>query len=140
MWTFRRPVRDETDWELLVLLVSLAGALVASVWFAMHLPLPSCTLREFTGIPCPTCGATRAVRAFLGGDWAAALGYNPLLALLLVVLVLFNLYAALVLILHLPRLRWHPPADKPASNLWKRMVMIAIILVNWAFVIWKHPH
>ncbi|HRQ72916.1 MAG TPA: DUF2752 domain-containing protein [Phycisphaerales bacterium] len=37
----------------------------------------TCTLRRATGIPCGTCGSTRAAFALAHGDAAAALRYNP---------------------------------------------------------------
>lgn len=34
--------------------------------------------RAWTGLPCPFCGGTRALRALSVGDWSAALYFNPL--------------------------------------------------------------
>ena len=48
----------------------------------MLLPLVgSCPLHAATGIPCLSCGATRAAEAFLEGRVVEAAFYNPLLAL-----------------------------------------------------------
>ncbi|MBQ8285684.1 MAG: DUF2752 domain-containing protein [Thermoguttaceae bacterium] len=38
---------------------------------------PPCIFRKATGIYCPGCGSTRALRALLEGDFFAALRYNP---------------------------------------------------------------
>jgi hypothetical protein len=38
-----------------------------------------CVFVEFLGIPCPGCGMTRALRALLRLDLAAAFSYNPLI-------------------------------------------------------------
>jgi len=50
-----------------------------------------CMLRRMTGMPCPTCGATRSLRALGQGEVAAAVRFHPLgplyAALLLVVMV-----------------------------------------------------
>ncbi|MDX6765908.1 MAG: DUF2752 domain-containing protein [Candidatus Methylacidiphilales bacterium] len=35
----------------------------------------------WTGLPCPLCGGTRAMRALLLGDWSRALYLNPLAVL-----------------------------------------------------------
>ena len=53
---------------------------------------PPCIFRKATGIYCPGCGSTRALRALFGGDFFAALRYNPFS-----VSVLFALPALLVL-------------------------------------------
>ena len=37
----------------------------------------TCTLRRATGIPCGTCGSTRAAFALAQGDAVSALRYNP---------------------------------------------------------------
>jgi len=37
-----------------------------------------CPLRALTGIPCPTCGMTRAARLALHGDFTAATRMHPL--------------------------------------------------------------
>jgi hypothetical protein len=42
-------------------------------------PIPwPCALRVVTGLPCPTCGMTRATRLALHGDFAAATHMHPL--------------------------------------------------------------
>ncbi len=53
---------------------------------------PPCIFRKATGIYCPGCGSTRALRALFGGDFFAALRYNPFS-----VAVLFALPTLLVL-------------------------------------------
>ncbi len=37
-----------------------------------------CLFRRLTGVPCLTCGATRAFAALLAGDWTGALNLQPL--------------------------------------------------------------
>lgn len=54
-------------------LVALAGSLV----FVTSLP-PLCPLRLVLGVPCPSCGLTRATRLAFGGDFAAATHMHPL--------------------------------------------------------------
>lgn len=40
-----------------------------------------CNLRRLTGLPCPTCGATRAGMAILDGRYLDAVAYNPMVVL-----------------------------------------------------------
>ena len=42
---------------------------------------PACTFRELTGVPCFTCGSTRAVLSLKAGEVLRALDFNPLTAL-----------------------------------------------------------
>ena len=41
------------------------------------LPIDLCLLKSLTGLPCPTCGLTRAVCHALQGDWAGSLAFHP---------------------------------------------------------------
>lgn len=60
-----------------------AGTLVLRpLWPAMiALAAPGCLFRLWTGIPCPTCGATRSVLAMLDGRIVPAVAFNPLVAI-----------------------------------------------------------
>ena len=54
-----------------------------------------CPIRLITGIPCPSCGITRAYISLLNGDLSKAFYYHPLffllpIALVLVILLLLN--------------------------------------------------
>lgn len=40
-----------------------------------------CPFRTLTGIPCPTCGGTRALLAAASGDFRAAVQLNPMVGL-----------------------------------------------------------
>ncbi len=50
-------------------------AVALCLWAALSL---GCPIRKITGIPCPACGTTRALLAFVYGDIRAAFAYHPL--------------------------------------------------------------
>ena len=60
----------------------LAAAMVAA-GVAFHFPevaesvFIACSFRNFTGLPCPGCGSTRAWVAFFHGDPLGGLAANP---------------------------------------------------------------
>lgn len=60
-----------------------AMALLALVLATVGLP---CLFARFTGMPCPSCGSTRAMRALLAGDLHQVLHYNPLGPVIAVIL------------------------------------------------------
>ena len=63
-----------------------AACAVAAIAVGAHLlGVTLCPLRRFLGIPCPTCGTTRAVAALLRGNVREALALNPLMATFLCV-------------------------------------------------------
>lgn len=104
------------------------------VWLKTGRPLPPCTFHAVTGWPCPTCGTTRATLKLLQGDLLSAFALNPLYFLGLVALVIFNVYAVVVLTARLPRLRLG--TLPPGSGQLLRWGAIALILVNWAWLIY----
>ena len=57
------------------LLIAHLGILSALIIYALYL---KCPLRYFFGLPCPSCGMTRAHLAFLRGALASAFRTHPL--------------------------------------------------------------
>jgi len=55
----------------------VVGAASSAVWLRLGLPRPVCLLREWTGIPCPTCGTTRLAESLLSGEVLEAFTWNP---------------------------------------------------------------
>lgn len=78
---------------LAVAFLALLGALLATVG------LP-CAFARLTGLPCPSCGSTRAVRALLVGDLHGVLHYNPLGPIIAVILGGLALSSLRSLLLH----------------------------------------
>ncbi len=48
----------------------------------------SCIIKNITGLPCPTCGMTRAYKYFLQGEFKDAFYYHPLFLLVIPVAVI----------------------------------------------------
>lgn len=97
------------------------------------MPTPRCVWHEVTGWPCIGCGGTRCVRLALAGEWAAAFRMNPLAFAGLAGVALYDAYAATVLALRLPRLRF---GNWPVWAGWAlRGAIAAIAVANWAWLI-----
>lgn len=120
-------------------LAMLWGAAAASavilrpLWITIAPHLRACTFRKLTGFPCPTCGTTRTALALLDFDLGAAFAVNPL-AMLAGVVFIFGGLAALVWALlrgPTPTLSWR------WSRRWT-MATVAVILINWAYLIFTH--
>jgi Protein of unknown function (DUF2752) len=128
--SWRAAQTAETNYEMLWLSVSLGGLCACVFWFALGLPWPGCTFHALTGLPCVTCGATRATIHFFHGQFAAAWNWNPLVFLTLCGIALFDAYAFVVLVTRAPRLRLM------FSRLEKRVIRIAAICVvvcSWIY-------
>ena len=89
-----------------------------------------CPLLEIGGVPCPTCGGTRALVALVSGQPLEALAWNPLVALLGFVLLGLPLYAVLVVAGRIPRPRV-PTRLRPAT----RLALPLLILANWVYLL-----
>jgi hypothetical protein len=129
----RRLAPKEFDHELVWLSVSVAALVAGGGWLWLGLAWPRCPLLEMTGYPCLTCGATRCAIAIGHGYFSQAWFWNPLAFVAFSGVVLFDIYAAIVLAARLPRLRlidW-TRAEKNAL----RVAVIAIIALNWIYLL-----
>ena len=130
-WRRLRP--GELDAELIWLSVTVAAGAIGLIWLALHLPFPRCTFLAITGLPCVTCGATRAAMALVQGDLVAAFWLNPLVFAGMAAVALFDLYALAVLLARAPRLRVAFPTRRA------RPVLVAIscgvLLLNWIYLL-----
>ena len=121
------------DHELIWLAVSVIVLAGSAAWLAMALPWPKCPFLAITGLPCVTCGATRSAIAFLRLDFLLALKWNPLAFVAFCGLIAFDLYAAVVLVCRMPRLRivgW-TVIEKNAV----RIAVISLIVLNWIYLL-----
>jgi len=110
-----------------------AGALGAA-WLHLGFPTPVCHFREWTGIPCPTCGSTRLAEALLSGDIVGALAWNPLIFFGLAAVALWALSSAIRLIFGLPAWRIELA---PRESLALRIGAAIALILGWAYLIWR---
>jgi hypothetical protein len=88
--------------------------------------------KGLTGIPCPTCGATRSVVHLSHGDILSAFTMNPLMTLCLMSAVLYFIYSLVSAAFHLPRISFLF-TDQERTIMRKGVVML--LLVQWAYLI-----
>ncbi len=119
----RRPARR----LVLAQLVVLSAVVVIVAGFGVpHVGVFRCVFHELTGLYCPGCGATRALRALSHGQVWVAFCYNPLLVCALPGLLAW--YAATL------RAHWsgtRPPAqpDIPAAAVWALLGLVLLYFV-----------
>lgn len=128
---------EETDHELVWLVVSLGGFLGLVVWLAARLPTPGCPFHSLTGLPCLTCGATRSAYQFLHGHFVASFLFNPLAFVAYCGLILFDIYALVVLITRSSRLRFGN--FSPNEKLLLRWAAGVLLAGNWIYLLTARP-
>lgn len=133
---FERRAREQSGQPLGALVGGLmvASAAVAALWLRLGLPLPDCRLREWTGIPCPTCGSSRLVESLLFGRILEAAAMNPFIFAGSTAVVLWAMISAVRWVFGLPT--WHLVLTR-----WERralvLLLIAALLTSWAYIIWR---
>jgi Protein of unknown function (DUF2752) len=134
MQVTRRPLSPaELDHELIWLIVSVGSAACAGVWRSMGLPWPRCLFHDLTGLPCLTCGATRAAIAFFHGDFLTAWTWNPLAFAAYCGLIVFNGYALVAVLLRSRRVRVVQTTS--AERNLARGFILALLAANWVYLL-----
>jgi hypothetical protein len=114
--------------------IALAVLALRPFWPIVVPLLRECAFRDFTGLPCPTCGSTRGAIALLDGRILDALAFNPL--------VMASGLAFLAGGVVAPIWAWRagtvPDLDR-ALPMWVRLAIVAAILINWSYLIVALP-
>lgn len=92
-----------------------------------------------TGLPCPSCGATRSVLSLLHGNFIAALRWNPLGYLFAAVLLMVPVWLFTDVVFKRSSLY---QAVQYAENIIKQkktaFILLLIIAANWLWNIYKN--
>ncbi len=107
-------------------------ALVAVRLLPLSSYAPACVFRHLTGIPCPTCGATRSMVFLAYGDIASAFTMNPLVAAGILLALFSFFYGSLTLLFDLPRIRVLLTEEERGAARWSSAVLL---LVEWIYLI-----
>jgi len=130
---WRRTPAAGFDHELVWLAVSVAALTGGAVWISLGLSWSQCPFLAMTGWPCMTCGTTRATMAFFQGNFLEAFWWNPLAAVALCGLMVFDLYAVAVLMTRAPRWRLTDWTKTEKNILW--FVAALAITINWIYLL-----
>jgi hypothetical protein len=111
----------------------IALAAGAAVWLLRldRIPLTFCLFKAFTGLPCPTCGSTRALGRLFALDFAGALRMNPFTTVVAVVIAGWAV-ADLVL---LPGRRALGLEVSPRLGFALRVGALLLFVANWVYLV-----
>jgi Protein of unknown function (DUF2752) len=129
-----RPARPTFGLPEIYGLIGVALLVVARfVPIARWLPFWGCTLRRATGMPCLSCGMTRAFDWFMQGRFLDSLAINPLGFLLAVLAAIGGLYVLLfALRVRTPRLE---VALSPRAQTAARYGVLLLLAANWGYLV-----
>jgi hypothetical protein len=96
-----------------------------------RLPFSLCVFKAVTGVPCFTCGSTRALTLLARLDLAGALAMNPLVASGALLLIP---WAAADLVL-MPSRRAIVLELSPAAARAARIAAVAAVVLNWLWLV-----
>ena len=95
------------------------------------LPSFACPFYHITGIPCMSCGTTRAVAAIWRGDIIDAFWFNPLVMIFTAGLFFFSLLKFGEFIFHKHiKMNFGPKAVRYA-----RYLLALALMANWLFIV-----
>ena len=130
---FRRLEKGQLDHEVVWLAVFAATGAVGALWLLSSIPTPQCMFHTLTGYPCVTCGGTRCMRSLLAGNFPTAFAWNPLVFMLALGAGLYAIYAAIVVGLRLPRIRFGQLSRAEANVV--RVVVAVVVAANWIYLV-----
>lgn len=125
--------REARQLALLWGAAAAAAVVLRPFWLQLALlGLPPCPLRAATGIPCPTCGTTRATVALLHGEVGIAFSLNPLATLAGMVFVLGGILAVAWVWVKAPL-----PQLPSSLSLGRALAsgLVLALLANWAWLL-----
>ncbi|MCM1983803.1 DUF2752 domain-containing protein [Lyngbya confervoides] len=93
-----------------------------------------CPLRHFTGIPCPSCGMTRAFLAMAQGNWQQAMEFHLLSPL---VLILFVILAGHLMLEIQQRRRISTPLSRMARQWPVLFGSLGVLLLYHGWRLWQ---
>ena len=95
-------------------------------------------IKQVTGIPCPSCGTTRAVVALFHGNLFQSLRWNPFGVIVAVIMVVSPLWIGYDLLRGSDSLfRVYGATERALSNLWPAILLGGLVIANWIWNIVK---
>ncbi|HQZ27305.1 MAG: DUF2752 domain-containing protein [Verrucomicrobiales bacterium] len=105
---------------------------VARIYDRLPARLPSCRFQATFGIPCLSCGGTRAMKAFVRGDLVEAVRFNPAAILGVAASCLWLLSGITRFFLACPA----PSAETTSRRIkFGAILTLAILALNWIYLI-----
>jgi hypothetical protein len=93
---------------------------------------PGCAFKGLTGIPCLTCGSTRAAVHLSHGEFLSAFVMNPLTTLCLISAVFYFFYSLVSAAFDLPRISVLLTDNEKKAI---KAGVVVLLLVQWVYLV-----
>lgn len=112
---------------------SALGAVIIRILRFDQVPFTLCTFRAITGIPCMSCGSTRALARLAAFDLAAAFRIQPLFTVLMLGVMAFGIADLAVFLVRrrVLSVQWTRRSVK-----WLSIVVVVLVMANWIYLIY----
>lgn len=99
----------------------------------------ACMFKNATGVPCPSCGSTRAMVMLVKGDFFASVMMNPIGLILSAIMLVVPVWLAYdVVTKKQTLLTAYKDAEKIIKMKPVAAVLIGLLLANWVWNIYKN--
>ncbi|MCE2732634.1 MAG: DUF2752 domain-containing protein [Flammeovirgaceae bacterium] len=133
--------------QSLYLLLSLA-CLAGYAWLIIHLyqeqtqqqarAFGTCLMKQTTGIPCPSCGSTRAIVALTQGNVSEAMLLNPLGFIIALVLIILPIWLGYDKLRNSESLyQFYRHTEKTLRQPKWAIPLSLLVILNWIWNIYK---
>jgi hypothetical protein len=97
-----------------------------------------CLIKQVTGLPCPSCGATRSIILLVKGDYKDAMFYNPIGIILLIIMISAPVWIAVDYFRNKESLfQFYQKAEKVIRRKQFAIPAVLLVLTNWMWNIYK---
>ena len=98
-----------------------------------------CFIKSVTGIPCPSCGSTRAIQLIFQNKWIDSLAMNPFGIVVAVLMIVIPTWIFFDVVFKKETFfKWYKKMEVIIRKPWLASILILVVLLNWIWNIYKN--
>ncbi len=98
-----------------------------------------CFIKSVTGIPCPSCGSTRAIQLIFQNKWIDSLAMNPFGIVVAVLMIVIPTWIFFDVVFKKETFfKWYKKMEVIIRKPWLATILILVVLLNWIWNIYKN--